>query len=171
MDGFREDLVSAREIFAKRSLSPESLVFPRNQVNIEYLPTAAKRGFRCYRGHGRGWIGRRCEAYPPRRRHRLLRLVDNYVPLQRCLIDWDKLAAEASPLDIPASRFLRGYSRQLRWVEPLRLNRIMRELSAAARQRRIYHLWWHPSDFGAYTSENLEVLKRILERFRVLSES
>src|SRR5207247_7160357 len=72
VDAFREDLVSARKIFAKRSLSPGSLVFPRNQVNIEYLPTAAKLGFRCYRGHGRGWIGRRCEAYPPRRRHRLL---------------------------------------------------------------------------------------------------
>src|SRR5207237_1548260 len=53
---------------------------------------------------------------------------------------------------------------------PRILNRIMTELSATARQRRIYHLWWHPSDFGAYTSENLVVLNRILERFRVLSE-
>jgi peptidoglycan/xylan/chitin deacetylase (PgdA/CDA1 family) len=168
---FREDLVSARRVFARESIASESLVFPRNQVNTDYLATARELGFIAYRGQGSGWIDRRCRAVAPKRRYRLLRLADSYLPLQDCLIDWPVASSGAAPTNIPASRFLRAHSDRLRWAEPLKLKRILHELNDAALQRNIYHLWWHPSDFGLNTSENLAGLERILDRFCQLHES
>jgi hypothetical protein len=168
---FRDDLVSARRIFARESIAAKSLVFPRNQVNIDYLATANELGFTCYRGLGSGWVDRRCRAVPPKSQYRLLRLLDTYLPLQDCLIEWGVASLGSAPTSIPASRFLRGYSHPLRWAEPLKLRRILREIGAAAQQRKIYHLWWHPSDFGLNISENLAGLERILVRFHELRES
>src|SRR6185437_13704517 len=69
------------------------------------------------------------------------------------------------PLNIPSSRFLRPFSRKLKIFEPLRIRRIRSDLHYAAKNRLIYHLWWHPHNFGEDTNENLAVLKTILECF------
>jgi hypothetical protein len=41
-------------------------------------------------------------------------------------------------------------------------------MSRAAERKQLYHLWWHPHDFGARPDENFAVLIRILERFAAL---
>ena len=43
---------------------------------------------------------------------------------------------------------------RLRFLEPLRLRRILDDLTYAAKQRLVYHLWWHPHNFGQYTEDN-----------------
>jgi hypothetical protein len=40
----------------------------------------------------------------------------------------------------------------------------------AARKRCIYHLWWHPHNFGRHAHENLMFLTRILEYYNGLRE-
>jgi hypothetical protein len=72
------------------------------------------------------------------------------------------------PIDIPASRFLRAYSPRLRILEPIRLARIKKEMTFAARTGRLYHLWWHPHNFGVNTELNLRFLRRILDHYRAL---
>src|SRR5207248_9584157 len=74
----------------------------------------------------------------------------------------------ALPLDVPASRFLRPYSPALRWFEPLRLGRIEREMTKAAKKGLVYHLWWHPHNFGANTAANIAGLDRLLRHFDTL---
>ena len=73
-------------------------------------------------------------------------------------------------MDVPASRYLRPWAPALRALEPLRLRRITAEMTHAARHGRVFHLWWHPHDFGAHTAENLAVLRRILSCFATLRE-
>jgi hypothetical protein len=76
---------------------------------------------------------------------------------------------DAVPQNIPSSRFLRPYRPRLRALEPLRLRRIRSGLRHAARNGRIYHLWWHPHNFGIHLERNLEFLRAVLEEFRELS--
>src|SRR5256885_2930105 len=50
-------------------------------------------------------------------------------------------------VDIPASRFLRPVGNSA-VLERLRLQRITSAMETAARRRRLFHLWWHPHNFG-----------------------
>ncbi len=43
-------------------------------------------------------------------------------------------------------------------------------LREAAATRSIFHLWWHPHNFGVRTAENLAFLRGILEEFDGLRE-
>jgi hypothetical protein len=38
-------------------------------------------------------------------------------------------------------------------------------LRHAARQGRIFHLWWHPHNFAQHQSENFAVLEQLLDEF------
>jgi hypothetical protein len=75
------------------------------------------------------------------------------------------------PVNIPSSRFLRPFSNKLRLLEPLRMRRILADLTYAAKHGLIYHLWWHPHNFGDNTEANLTVLKTILDRYLSLKEA
>ena len=35
----------------------------------------------------------------------------------------------------------------------------------AARNQRVFHLWWHPHNFGRFPKETIAALERILGRF------
>jgi hypothetical protein len=55
-------------------------------------------------------------------------------------------------------------------LERLRLRRITSAMETAARRRRLFHLWWHPHNFGVDLEENLAFLRGILDYFRTLQE-
>jgi hypothetical protein len=156
LEAFEADLEAAIAIAARYGCATESIVFPRNQVNPAYFASCARLGIRAYRGN------------PPARIHRpdasaverALRLADSYVALSGP--GPRAAAARDCPVNVPASRFLRPYSRKLAALEPLRLRRICSEMSEAAREGRIYHLWWHPHNFGADLRENLSFLDAVL---------
>jgi hypothetical protein len=40
----------------------------------------------------------------------------------------------------------------------------------AAVNRKIFHLWWHPHNFGVNTAQNIAFLKNILDHFHKLRE-
>src|SRR5690606_7311386 len=63
-----------------------------------------------------------------------------------------------------ASRFLRPYSRNS-VLESLKMKRILSEMTYAAKNGKIYHLWWHPHNFGQHTRENMVQLEEILVHF------
>jgi hypothetical protein len=73
-------------------------------------------------------------------------------------------------LNVPASRFLRPYAPRLRHLEGLRLRRIVSDLEYAAREGKLFHLWWHPHNFGVNTDQNLAFLERVLGHFQRLRE-
>ena len=78
--------------------------------------------------------------------------------------------AHGRPFNISASRFLRPYSRKLALLEGLRLHRIKRAMHDAAVRNRLFHLWWHPHNFGANVRQNLDFLRKILVYFDQLKQ-
>ena len=48
-------------------------------------------------------------------------------------------------------------------LEPLRLKRILDALKDAARSHHLFHMNWHPHNFGLNLDANLRVLRSILE--------
>jgi hypothetical protein len=41
-------------------------------------------------------------------------------------------------------------------------------MTYAAKNNLLYHLWWHPHNFGQHTEKNMDTLKRVLEHYRKL---
>jgi hypothetical protein len=100
-----------------------------------------------------------------------MRLLDTYLPISGHNCYSPEVLGSGLPLNIPSSRFLRPYSRKLKVLEPLRIGRIRSDLQYAAKNRLIYHLWWHPHNFGEDMNENLTVLKAILEFFAQMRDT
>lgn len=166
VDMFRQDLRSACAAAEPFGLQLRSLVFPKNQCNEEYLGVCSELGMTSYRGTPSSWAYRATRDATYRAPHkRLTRLLDAYLPLSRACYPMPAPSADL-PLNIPASRYLRPHSRLLMHLETMRLWRIKRELTAAASTGQIYHLWWHPHDFGADLALNLAFLRKILEHYR-----
>jgi len=135
-----------------------------------HLAVCRDVGLVAYRGNPDHWAyraARRDVAQSPLRR--ALRLADVYVPLTG-MHSAPTDSGVALPVDVPASRYLRPWSRALRALEPLRLRRITAELEAAAPRSRVFHLWWHPHDFGLHPRENLGFLRRVLACFARVRE-
>lgn len=151
--------------------SVTSLVFPRNQTNSDCINICKKYGITAYRGNEESWI---YQAYtsktnPPIKR--LLRLVDAYVNLTGQHTFSIKSIQKESIINVKSSRFLRPYSKRLGALESLRLRRIKKGLTKAAKNNELYHLWWHPHNFGKNTEENLWFLEEILKHVDDLKEN
>lgn len=163
----RADVRAAAVAAARHGLTLRSLVFPRNQISTEYLSLAAEAGYTAFRGTEDHFLYRpRREAAQTNLFLRALRLVDQYVNLSGH--HTFRPQREAGLVNVPASRFLRPYSPRLRVLESMRLRRITRAMTAAATRGEVFHLWWHPHNFGANLDENLAFLTQIAEHFKTL---
>lgn len=165
---FRADLMAAIATARKNNVAIKSLVFPRNQYNRAYLETIAQCGIACYRGNERSSIYNSEAGDGDRPRKRLLRFIDSYINLsgQNCY-SWSELRS-TYPINIPSSRFLRPYSTKLKYLDSLRLKRITSGLKYAASHNSVYHLWWHPHNFGVNLAQNLRFLEKILQAYQQL---
>ncbi len=167
-EAFRDDIRAAIQTAKRLGLVLESIVFPRNQVNPDYLSVCHEHGIRIYRGNENSWLYRAAGSDQQSWLKRGLRFLDAYVNLSgHHTYDYAELR-EGGLINLPSSRFLRPYSRRLRWLEPLRLQRILNGLRDAAVNGRMYHLWWHPHNFGVNMDENMYMLQLILDEFSKL---
>jgi len=129
---------AAREM----GIVPRSFAFPRNRVgHLDLLPG---HGFSCYRGPGPRWYERRSSSG---RLGRLAHLADVLAAIRPPV---------ASPRlepgglwNIPGSMIyfpMHGARRHI----PLsvRVRRARKGLLAAARQRKVFHLWFHPTNLA-----------------------
>lgn len=164
---FNADIKAAKKIAAINNIHLTSMVFPRNQVNVDYLPILKDNGIHVYRSNPESWM------YKPRKFSaeiifiRLCRLLDTYFPVSgyntHAIRKNDEL-----PVNIPASRFLKPYNRNLAFFEKLKLKRILNEMTIAAKKNHLYHLWWHPHNFGINIDENISNLNTILAHHQYL---
>src|SRR5262249_52290786 len=161
-EAFAADLASARAIARANGVEVRSIIFPRNQFNPDYADVLMSAGIDCYRSNERGWMYNYHDpVYGGSRSQRAVRKADSYVSLSGPnLTSWGDLRTECGLCQVPSSRFLRPYSPGLRHLEPLRLRRIARDVRLAASSGRVFHLWWHPHNFGKFTDENLAFLRR-----------
>ncbi|AMJ68018.1 hypothetical protein AXW84_04515 [Hymenobacter sp. PAMC 26628] len=167
-EAFRHDLQAAVRVAGAQQLSLKSLVFPRNQYNADYLAICQEAGISSYRGNEQSWIYKERSEEQQSLYKRGARLLDAYLNLSgQHTARWADMAA-SFPYNIPASRFLRPWSGRLKPLEGLRLRRILQGMEHAARTGEVFHLWWHPHNFGANLAENMAVLRRIADHFRYL---
>lgn len=170
LSDFRADLEAAQNIAASWGLKMRSLVFPRNQFNQAYLEVCRESGLDSYRGNPLSWLYAGRNKNDESLFRRALRITDAYINLtgHHC---HDKSYVKVGPLvNVAASRFLRPWSRKLRLLEPLRLRRIKKAMEHAAKTGKLFHLWWHPHNFGANLEQNMQFLESILRYYRELHE-
>lgn len=171
VEEFDADIKTAVKIADRFNLKMKSIVFPRNNVNEEYLSVCCKNGITSYRGNAQNFFGKRKSALLFIFR-RICRLLDTYLPISKhSSYKYDSLnIVEGLPVNIPASRFFRPYSKKLCLLESLRIFRIKKEIEKAAKNNEMYHLWWHPHNFGANMEENIKNLKEVLIHFSYCRE-
>ena len=170
VEEFRKDLQTAVEIAKINGIDIRSIVFPRNQVNELYLNVCKSEGVSSYRGTELSWIYRARDTESENLFRRLIRLADAYVNLSGYHCYTSNYMAASFPFNIPSSRFLRPYSKKLKWLEWLRLRRIINAMTHAAKNGLTYHLWWHPHNFGINQEANILFLEKILLHFQVLEK-
>ena len=163
LDQFRADIDAAMMVAKANSHIVSSLVFPRNQWNSEYLSMIREMNILCFRGNQSAWIYKAINDKKQTKLKRSLRLLDSYFNLSGAN-SFNLPAIDSNlPLNIPASSYLRPFSPALSHFEGMKINRIMKAMSYAAKHREVYHLWWHPHNFGVNKCENIDMLRRILD--------
>ncbi|RNC88057.1 MAG: polysaccharide deacetylase [Winogradskyella sp.] len=169
-EDFKDDTLAALQIAKKKNITLRSLVFPRNQFNDEYLEIIKDLGITSYRGNERVWFYDAANAKDENLRKRVFRLLDTYINISGHNCYSLKEIAKKEPYDIPSSRFLRPYSQKLKQFEKLRLRRILKSMTHAAKRGEVFHLWWHPHNFGINQKENLNFLNDVLTHYAFLNE-
>lgn len=167
-DDFKNDLEAAIKIANSRNIKIGTIIFPRNQVNESYLDLCREAGLTCYRNNELSWIYRARSNKGESLLRRSIRLLDAYIMLSGHHCYTNSYMASSFPYNIPSSRFLRPYMKKLRWLEWLRLKRITKSMTYAAKNNLTYHLWWHPHNFGINQQENFAFLKKILNHYQYL---
>ncbi len=170
IDTFESDLEAAIRAAGKYNLILESLIFPRNQFNPDYMGKCREKGIKAFRGNEKSWMYRAKSDQEESLTRRALRLMDAYMNISgHNAYSMDEIAS-AFPFNIPSSRFLRPYLKPIRALEPMRLRRILSDLNYCAERGLVYHLWWHPHNFGKDLYENTAFLERILDHYAKLRE-
>ena len=165
LESFRADIRAAKSAGQRFGVEIKSIVFPRNQVSMPHVHICAEEGLIAFRGvesdpfvaAGNG-IGDRAR-----------RFADTYVNLSGACCGVPRMLNDCEIVSVPQSRFLRPCSGKLRVLEGLRLRRILSSMTFAAENNLLFHLWWHPHNFGMLMDRNLAFLRAILEHFRLLN--
>lgn len=172
IESFRADLQAACQIARQKyNVELKSLVFPRNQTQLKYLSVLSDLGILAYRGNENSWIYTAKNGDGDSLLRRALRLIDTYINLSGSNCYRIEKLSRQIPFDIPSSRFLRPYSNAFNLLEPLRLQRIKADLSYAAKKGQIYHLWWHPHNFGKNLAQNISFLRGVLSHYKELQKT
>jgi len=161
LDQFRADLAACRRAAGAIGIILESIVFPRNQFNPAYLAACCEAGLIAYRGQERSRFYAAADQCGETTVRRAVRLVDTYVNLTGS--HGHVPTRSDGMVDVASSRFLRPWSRKLAALEPLRLARILRAMRRAAEAGKLFHLWFHPHNFGVDIDRNIAVMARIAE--------
>jgi len=142
-----------------------SIAFPRNQMSGAHLRVCRELGLTAYRGNERAWFHRARRDAEQTAPVRAFRLAESYLPISGA---HDQMPILVDGLiDVP----FEPLSAAGTWgQERLRLQRITSAMEQAARRGRIFHLWWHPHNFGVDLDLNLAFLTAILDHFRLLQD-
>ena len=159
------ELAECVRLASERGVELRSFAFPRNRVG--HLEVLREHGIRAYRGPDRVWY--EDERYPG--------------PLKRLGHIADVLVARRPPVVLPEETlpglwnvpgsmiFFPAHGRRRHIPSSLRVSRAVKGLDAAAAQRRIFHLWFHPTNLAFETDAMFAALRRIFERAAKLREA
>ncbi len=165
IEDFRADLIAAKNIAAKKNIELKSFIFPRNQYSKKYVDVCREMGFTSFRGNEKSWLFSSESFGSGFFVRRPFRLLDSYYNFSGHNCYSLQEIKNTGIINIPSSRFLRPYSIRLKAFEKLRLKRITDSMTFAAKKGLIYHLWWHPHNFGVDMLNNFSFLESILNQY------
>ncbi|MBY0535085.1 MAG: polysaccharide deacetylase family protein [Chitinophagaceae bacterium] len=170
-DAFNADLMAAARASAPYNTPMLSLVFPRNQFNPEYLRTCTKNGILTVRSNPSDWFWSPVTNKGANLTRKIARTLDAYVKVSSHRTSYPLSSikiTDGEPLQLPASRFLRPWRDKYQFANGLRIRRLCAEMKEAAQKNEVYHLWWHPENFGDHPEQNMQSLKVLLEQYQKL---
>lgn len=150
------DLQACVDAAARLGVELHSFVFPRNSVgHRDLLP---QFGFVAYRGPEPHWYDR---AGIPRALKRAAHFFDFVAATRPPVVD--AYVDDAGLWNVPGSMMyfpMHG----VRAAIPVsrRVKRAIRGIDRAAAERKIFHLWFHPTNLAIHTAELMEGLEAIL---------
>lgn len=166
---FQADLIAAKQIAEEKfGKKLSSLVFPRNQFNAEAIQVAGELGFTSVRTNPVDWFWKTPEKGELLKK--IWRTSDAVLSIGKKTSYKLSEQKENNPILIPASRFLRPYQAKLGRINQMKVNRIIEEMSTAAKNNEVYHLWWHPHNHGNNPEQSLREVKQILKHFAFCRE-
>ena len=161
-DSFKADLIKNLELANKKDIELKSLVFPRNQINADYLRICEDLGILNIRSNPNVWYWQNTNKGSLLQK--VFRTGDAYLGTNSKSYLY---TFNDHQLTQKSSRLLRPYSK-VKILNSLKIKRIISEMRTAAKNKEVYHLWWHPHNFGSNSFQNLNDLKLILENFNTL---
>lgn len=170
LEQFDADIKHACILAEERNLKLKSIVFPKNEVDERYLDICAKHGITVYRGNAKRFYDNKSNklAYFWQR---ICRLFDTYMKLgEHSVIRYDEIDLNAKCINIPATRFIRPFTPSLSILEGQRLKHVKDEIEYAAKTNSLYHIWWHPHNFGTYMSQNFAFIEEVLKHYKYCHE-
>mgnify|MGYP001337314609 FL=1 len=168
IDEFDCDIESAVKIAKKFDLDINSLVFPRNQYSVEYLEVLKKYNITSYRGNQEYWVYRDGSKPDDGYLKRAIRLLDSYINISGHNCYSFKELSNTFPYNISSSYFLRPFSNKLKYFDRLKEKRILDSMTHAAKNNLVFHLWWHPHNFGTNLGKNMSFLLKIMQHYKKL---
>lgn len=163
VEQFNSDIKASIDSAKVHGLNLKSIIFPRNQVPCYYYKVCVENGFTHVRGNEESYLYR-SESTPYKYDiRRVLRILDSYINLTGH--HTYNVTVHGHLCDVKASRFFRPYNTKLKLLESFKVRRIKNDIQYAAMNKEIYHLWWHPHNFGVNTDENIKQLESICQCF------
>ncbi|MGI6144496.1 MAG: polysaccharide deacetylase family protein [Peptococcia bacterium] len=170
-EDFASDILAAKKAAERYNVEIKSLVLPRNQINKKYLDVLIENKIFAYRGTEENWLYQATKSNDPNFIRRLFKLLDTYFNLSgyHCYT-LEEAAVRPKLLNLRSSRFLRPYIKTFSLCEKLKIQRIKAQMKHAAKHHLLFHLWWHPHNFGLNTEKNMENLQEILDYYLYLHQ-
>ncbi len=161
-----EDLMRAKAVHEAHGLPFRSLVFPRNQV--AQLQAVADAGIEVFRSVDAGLldlVGRRVPQLRP-----VANLAEKAVPVAPPVVA--PIPRDHGLIELPSSLLLIGRNGLRRIVTPVAMRKkLSAGLARAVESGRLFHLWFHPSNFYSGLESQLDVLDRTLSEAAALRGS
>ena len=170
VEQFMADMECFKDIAENNQIEVKSIVFPRNQYAPEYIDCLNRLGINSFRGNSKHWLYKNGHFTKVGLAGRVLRFVDFYFPITSNIYNQKNFRKRNSLLDIPSSTFLRPWSKKLSLFESQRIKRIKELMTNAAKNELLFHLWWHPHNFGINQEKNLYLLSDILDHYKKLEK-
>ena len=180
VEQFDDDIKSAINIAKSKDIEIKSLVFPRNMIDANktndkpLLDVLKKHGISSFRGKENSFIYNihTTKFYKNWLILKFFKFLDAYVSVTGPnTYDVLKINKNKELINLPSSRLLRAYSNKFKVLEPFKLKRIKRAMTHAAKKNEMFHLWWHPHNFGAQTDENFDTLEKIFKTYKSLNST
>ena len=152
---FEEELKRAVEVAKQNGVELKSYVYPKNSVGFTDL--LSKYGFTSYRGVDQNWY-----RNLPRLLKKLAHAFDNYFAMSAPVVSLER---DGEIWNIPGSYFFPHARGWAKWLPgSFRVRKSVCGLKKATREKKIFHLWFHPFNLASNPTLLLPALEEVLKK-------